>query len=406
MQQQTWIEIGYSHPELLNIHKFKNDIGTLEWEGQIHSNRFPKLPESFKTLSEKHNHYFVTPNVSIVGNLLANPEKNISPVCVSMSQQAVSDKESITTIQKRETLDTLTTYLFQGKKTDNQNIEILSINNPSIDPSVLFSHYSWDYTPDILFLRVYDNDINFLNQKIERTCRLLYAEDYNLELSIYGNPDTEKWTGCNVPKVNCCDLTFAYNREVRTEKQYHNIYDALSNLSNDKQHIYWHEYGKIYEMIFDSVMFKTKQPLKVLEIGVSWRTNRSVKVFEACTAIDTFVGVDVLHYPQRLSEKSTFYLRDAYSTETIEYLVKRHGTFDLIIDDGSHTNKDQKFFLENYDMLLSDFGKLVCEDVSDPAFFRQMCKAGCYGFDGWANARDTFEQSYDERLLIKDKKKL
>ena len=52
---------------------------------------------------------------------------------------------------------------------------------------------------------------------------------------------------------------------------------------------------------------------------------------------------------------------------------------------------------------MSEDGKLVCEDVHDIDFFREMCKVGnCYGIDGTANA--SIRVQHMERILIKDEK--
>ena len=85
-------------------------------------------------------------------------------------------------------------------------------------------------------------------------------------------------------------------------------------------------------------------------------------------------------------------------------LKKKHERFDIIIDDGSHKTKDQTFFLRNYEQLLSDDGQLICEDVEDDTFFRQMCgEEGVYGIDLSANRPEkTATDQHNDRILIKD----
>jgi len=49
--------------------------------------------------------------------------------------------------------------------------------------------------------------------------------------------------------------------------------------------------------------------------------------------------------------------------ETIDFIKKEHGMFDIIIDDGSHAWHHQEFFFKNYDQLLSDKGMMYYEDI-------------------------------------------
>lgn len=69
------------------------------------------------------------------------------------------------------------------------------------------------------------------------------------------------------------------------------------------------------------------------------------------------------------------------------------------IDDGSHRVDDQTFFLMEYPTLLVEGGFCVCEDVLDRHFFKEICRQGCFGIDGWANTC-SFEDIHEERLLL------
>lgn len=54
---------------------------------------------------------------------------------------------------------------------------------------------------------------------------------------------------------------------------------------------------------------------------------------------------------------------DAYTDDTVEKLRESVGSFDVLIDDGSHLLPHLKFFAEKYTSLLAPGGVLVIEDV-------------------------------------------
>ena len=180
------------------------------------------------------------------------------------------------------------------------------------------------------------------------------------------------------------------------------IIEKLQQTTSDKEHPYGHRYGKVYDMLLNTIAMKANRVLKVCEIGVSFFGEGSLGAFQDLDIVDEVVGVDVIPYAGELGDKATFHQMDAYSDKTIAMLKAEHGAFDLIIDDGSHKVEDQEFFLKNYGILLSEHGKLVCEDVHDPEFFKRMCHDGAYGIDGWANVGRDTTAGHDERLLIQD----
>ena len=180
------------------------------------------------------------------------------------------------------------------------------------------------------------------------------------------------------------------------------VVEALAKTS-DKESDKGHKYGKMYDLILNAIAMKVNRKLRICEIGVSFYGEGSLKAFSELDIIESVVGVDVIPYAPALPENATFLLSDAYSLETVRMLSETHQKFDLIIDDGSHNSKDQEFFIKHYGQLLSEHGKLVCEDVHDANFFKRMCRdEGCYGFDGWSNIGARVDQQHDERMLIKD----
>ena len=182
---------------------------------------------------------------------------------------------------------------------------------------------------------------------------------------------------------------------------------ALQKTRSDKEHPKGHRYGEYYDMLFGAMVHQKGRKLRVLEIGVSLFGHGSFEAFGELDIVDKVVGIDLMHYIGKISDKMEFHRADAYKISTIEMLKNKHPDgFDIIIDDGTHLEKHQRFFLEEYGGLLTVDGKLVCEDVKDKAFFREMCADyNCYGFDGWANKHDDIgDDEHFERILIRDQK--
>ena len=200
-------------------------------------------------------------------------------------------------------------------------------------------------------------------------------------------------------------LTF-YEPPQQTNSE--SISDKLIGTRSDKQHPKGHQYGKFYDMIFESMAFRKKRSLRVLEIGVSLFGQGSMEAFQASELVEQVVGLDLITYVGELNEKSAFHKIDAYKPATLMFLKEEYPDgFDIIIDDCTHKSEHQRFFFEHYLQLLCEGGKLICEDVINRDFFEEMCNAGeCYGIDGWANANKALDEEHMERILIKDRPKV
>lgn len=177
---------------------------------------------------------------------------------------------------------------------------------------------------------------------------------------------------------------------------------ALRESSSDKERDGAHRYGRFYDNLFDLLHLRAARELRILEIGVSAFGGGSLEAWQSVACVGSVVGVDIAAYQGELGEKATFYQMDAYTPETIGFLKKNAAPFDVIIDDGSHKVEDQRFFFENYYELLAEGGQLICEDVADDAFFREMCnEKGIYGFDLSANRPEkTVESEHNDRILV------
>lgn len=148
---------------------------------------------------------------------------------------------------------------------------------------------------------------------------------------------------------------------------YCNISDLLDKSTSDKNTT--HKYGVVYDLIFNSQYLKFGRKLKVLEIGVTMFGDGSAACLSQIPFVEKYVGVDNKPFESSLNYNNvTLYTGldyDAYSNKTLDFLEKKEGKFDIIIDDGPHTWDSQKWFLRNYYELLNSGGVLICEDIQE-----------------------------------------
>jgi hypothetical protein len=146
---------------------------------------------------------------------------------------------------------------------------------------------------------------------------------------------------------------------------YCNIGEILKNGPTDKNTT--HQYGIMYDLVFNSQYLKFNRPLKVLEIGISLFGEGSVGPLSSVPYIEKYVGLDNQAYIGSIpNNKITLYAGpqyDAYTSDMIELLEEKEGKFDIIIDDGPHTWSSQDWFFRNYYSLLNKGGVLMCEDI-------------------------------------------
>lgn len=157
-----------------------------------------------------------------------------------------------------------------------------------------------------------------------------------------------------------------------------------------------HRYGKYYDMLFNPLVDK---PCKVMEIGISggfslllWDAflehpdahivgvdplyDRQLDQYLATRNQDGFhlTEKDLRHEQSKInhrlrgfetnlnnySNRVQIHLTNAYTEETTSLF--NNDAFDIIIDDGSHTIEDKKYFISNYWPKVKPGGWLVVED--------------------------------------------
>ena len=138
--------------------------------------------------------------------------------------------------------------------------------------------------------------------------------------------------------------------------------DTIFSKYNTDKNNSFHNYSRQYHQLFDT--FREK-PIKYLEIGV-YRGNSMYAMRETFKNATLLVGVDINPYCKTFENQSNrvfIEIGDATNPEFISHLTNMYGTFDVILDDGSHINKDVIQSFELLFPLLNDNGLYVVEDT-------------------------------------------
>lgn len=146
----------------------------------------------------------------------------------------------------------------------------------------------------------------------------------------------------------------------------------------DRTDLFWNKYiasydgapvpkfnsaGHCYvEYVYDKHFERIKNSAsKILEIGV--QGGGSLNLWKDYFTNATVFGMDIT-YTQNVSSEGIFQIvGNAYSESMTEILTD--GSFDVIIDDGSHLLQDMVFFVKNYLSKIKPDGILVVEDISN-----------------------------------------
>jgi SAM-dependent methyltransferase len=138
--------------------------------------------------------------------------------------------------------------------------------------------------------------------------------------------------------------------------------DAIFNKYDTDKNSYFHNYTRQYNPLFKN--FRNK-PIKYLEIGVF--NGGSVKAFKEYFCNSTCIlGIDIDNKCKSYEniEKNIFIeIGNAADANFIKTITEKYGTFDVIMDDGSHTNKDVITCFELLFPLLNDNGLYIVEDT-------------------------------------------
>lgn len=123
-----------------------------------------------------------------------------------------------------------------------------------------------------------------------------------------------------------------------------------------------HNYSRQYENLLKPYREKN---IKYLEIGIY--QGESLKAMrEVFSNADIIVGVDInesCKVYEDISKNIYVEIGDATNDEVINRIIKKYGTFDIILDDGSHINRDVIKSFEKLFPLLNDNGLYIVEDT-------------------------------------------
>ena len=136
------------------------------------------------------------------------------------------------------------------------------------------------------------------------------------------------------------------------------IFDKYETDKNSQFHNYIRQYNSLLARFRD-------KPIKYLEIGVF--NGGSIKAFrEAFKQSPCIVGLDIDNRCKIYEDvKNNLFVEigDATDRNFIEQITQKYGTFDFILDDGSHKNKDVITSFELLFPLLNDNGLYIVEDT-------------------------------------------
>uniref|UniRef100_A0A6C0BTC6 Methyltransferase domain-containing protein n=1 Tax=viral metagenome TaxID=1070528 RepID=A0A6C0BTC6_9ZZZZ len=124
----------------------------------------------------------------------------------------------------------------------------------------------------------------------------------------------------------------------------------------------FHNYSRQYEDLF--LKFRDK-PIKYLEIGVlnGGSINAAREIFKNA---ETILGLDINNECKKyenLTKNMYVEIGDATNKQFISNIINKYGTFDVILDDGSHINRDMIKTFESFFPSLNDNGIYVIEDT-------------------------------------------
>jgi cephalosporin hydroxylase len=136
------------------------------------------------------------------------------------------------------------------------------------------------------------------------------------------------------------------------------IFNKYETDKNKNHHNYIRQYDTLLRDFRD-------KPIKYLEIGVL--NGCSIKAFkEAFKNSQLVLGLDIDNRCKKYEdiENNIFVeIGNATDNDFIQSITKKYGTFDIILDDGSHLNKDVINSFELLFPLLNDNGLYIVEDT-------------------------------------------
>lgn len=139
--------------------------------------------------------------------------------------------------------------------------------------------------------------------------------------------------------------------------------EQIFNKYNTDKNSYFHNYTRQYEPLLKDYRDKN---IKYLEIGV-YKGDSIKAMREYLSNSQCILGLDINDTCKEYEDKNNnifVEIGDATKKEFITFINEKYGTFDIILDDGSHINRDIIKSFELLFPLLNDNGIYIIEDVN------------------------------------------
>ena len=165
---------------------------------------------------------------------------------------------------------------------------------------------------------------------------------------------------------------------IKLNKINKNLDEVFMKYNTDKN-IYYHNYSRQYDKLLSEYRYKE---IKYLEIGVF--QGESLKCMrEVFKNANCIVGIDInkgCKQYENIDQKIFVEIGNATDETFLNNIIEKYGKFDVILDDGSHINKDVFKTFEILFPLLNDNGLYIVEDTV------------CYNIDNF------YDKNYENHL--------
>jgi len=154
-------------------------------------------------------------------------------------------------------------------------------------------------------------------------------------------------------------LQMLYANKIKNNKMTKETLDSFGvKNGTDKSSVY-HNFCVKYEKYLP---FNREDKLKILEIGVL--RGNSLRTWRDYFINSEIIGIDIDPSCEQYNEnRIKIEIGSQTDIEFLEYVINKHGPFDMILDDGSHINSDVIFSFENLFHSLKEHGVYIVEDA-------------------------------------------
>lgn len=169
--------------------------------------------------------------------------------------------------------------------------------------------------------------------------------------------------------------------------------DELAIKYNTDKSSKHHNFTKFYDSFLTKIRFNS---LKVLEIGV--KHGASIKMWADYFENSDVYGADIQisQCSKSIPKNVQLYSLDQSNKQQLIDFFKKHGTFDVIIDDGSHINSHQIITFDTSINYLKSNGIYILEDLhtSLPFYNKTHIDTNITALDYLKTKEDLYDINY------------